>query len=117
MPFAQCKLVYRWAAHVYKNHSLMQRADEMPAHDVGAGGALYYTFGLTVDDWVSLVYPSAAASRLGGLKTDDAIADGVPYACHCERYRPRWQQTARGPGTTARCPDSNGVPGGDSRRH
>ena len=47
MPFAQCKLVYRWAAHVYKNHSLMQRADEMPAHDVGAGGALYYTFGLT----------------------------------------------------------------------
>ena len=78
MPFAQCKLVYRWAAHVYKNHSLMQRADEMPAHDVGAGGALYYTFGLTVDDWVSLVYPSAAASRLGGLKTDDAIADGGP---------------------------------------
>ena len=57
MPFAQCKLIYRWAAMLYGNNTLGRLADAMPANALGAGGD-YYTYGLTVDAWVALVYPA-----------------------------------------------------------
>ena len=57
MPFAQCKLIYRWAATLYQNRTLMQLADAMPADEPGAGGAEYYTYGLTAAAWADLVYP------------------------------------------------------------
>ena len=57
MSFAQCKLIYRWAAELYRNATLMDLSDTMPANAPGAGGLEYYTYGLTVDEWVTLVYP------------------------------------------------------------
>ena len=58
MTFAQCKLVYRWAAKLYGNQTLLRLANAMPANAEGAGGAEYYTYGLLVDQWVDLVYPT-----------------------------------------------------------
>lgn len=68
MPFPQCKLIYRWAAKLYHNHTLMRLANAMPANGAGAGGKDYYTYGLSANIWTDLVYPDTS------MKTDDRTA-------------------------------------------